>query len=651
MKKHNNWQRYALQWSVLGALILFLSGILKTGSRTNPEAYCPFGGLQAFVRYVSLGSLPCDMSSTQILLGITLVVAVVLFSKLFCSYLCPLGTTSDLLMKLRSRLKIRPATVKPKSVLDKMLRIVKYLLLFWIIYNTMATGELLCKKIDPYSAVATGFGGEITLWTSIAMIVLLLLSSLFIDNFWCRYICPLGALSNTLKYWLWLITFLGVVVLVNLIAKQLPVWCIIALLCLMGYLFEIFSPRTNLQAIYVWRNENRCSSCNLCEKKCPYHIDIKGFNGAVEDVDCMLCGECVANCSSSALHVGFSNKGRPNVWNRSLPAILTLILTLSAFFVASKYELPTINECWEQNESDTSFTIEGLTRVRCYASSMVFMRQLQSIEGVHGVKTFVKHHRATILYDPAITNPEKIQQDLFVSARFQISAPDYHAIPELRVLRLRIDKMSRHNDVNLLGLQFKHLDSLVYGLETEWGVPLTVKMYVDPDFDKDVEWIKNVVNMPSLELENAHSGKTTQMQLGFEFVRMEKPDSTIKTVDFLHKMFKPYVTEIKPVSDVDPSIDQYLYVIPEKNVSKPMYQRNLPLLVSYLKDHEGIGAVYSSLDDDCEPTLVIRYYHPMNENKLYDLLSASEWLITKKDGLHKVQAPILYLEKGRIQKL
>ena len=49
MKTNKNWQRYALQWGALGAIILFLTGIIKTGAKHDPEAYCPFGGLQAKV--------------------------------------------------------------------------------------------------------------------------------------------------------------------------------------------------------------------------------------------------------------------------------------------------------------------------------------------------------------------------------------------------------------------------------------------------------------------------------------------------------------------------------------------------------------------------------------------------------------------------
>lgn len=651
MKTNKNWQRYALQWGALGAIILFLTGIIKTGAKHDPEAYCPFGGLQALARYVSQGSLPCDMSSTQIIFGIALVVAVVLLSKLFCAYLCPLGTVSDLLIKLRGYLNISPLVVPTRGVFDKILRIVKYLLLFWVVYNTMATGELFCKKIDPYYAVATGFKGELVFWTSAGMLALLAIASFFIDNFWCRYICPLGALSNTLKYWLWMITLMGVVSVAFFIAKEIPVWSIIALFCGTGYLFEIFSSRTSMQAIYIQRNEERCRHCMSCEKKCPYHLPVTRFDGGVEDVDCMLCGECVANCPSAALYVGYSKKRTSGRWNRSIPALLTIAIVVASSLAAMKYEFPTINERWESNSTDVTFTIEGLKQVRCYASSMAFMKRLQGIDGVHGVKTFVKHHKATILYSPDITNPDIIRRELFVETCFQISPPDYHSVPELRVITIRADKLSRHNDLNLLGLQFKQRDSLVYGLETKWDMPPIVRMFVHPSFDRDEDWIRDIVNMPVLELKNAQTGKITQMQLGFEYIRMDLPDSTMRTIDFLHKMFKPFNADITPMSEVDPSLEQLAYIIPEKNVPKPMFQKDLPLLVSYLSVHEGVGAVYSCLDDNCEPSLGIRFFHPMTGDKLHALLSAEEWTVRDKEGLRVIQAPLKYSEKGKIRKL
>jgi len=77
-----NWPKYLLQWGVLIALIVFITGIIPSEEAVDPEAYCPMGGLQALATYLANNSLPCSMSSLQVMMGIALVAAVVLFSKL-----------------------------------------------------------------------------------------------------------------------------------------------------------------------------------------------------------------------------------------------------------------------------------------------------------------------------------------------------------------------------------------------------------------------------------------------------------------------------------------------------------------------------------------------------------------------------------------
>ena len=46
-----NWPKYLLQWGVLAALVLFLSGLIPSKEAADPEAYCPLGGLQALATY------------------------------------------------------------------------------------------------------------------------------------------------------------------------------------------------------------------------------------------------------------------------------------------------------------------------------------------------------------------------------------------------------------------------------------------------------------------------------------------------------------------------------------------------------------------------------------------------------------------------
>lgn len=155
-----NWPKYLLQWGVLVALVLFLTGVISGDEPANPEAHCPMGGLQALTTFFVNGSLPCSMTMMQIMMGIVLAASVVLFSKLFCGYICPLGTVQDLLVKLRKALGIKGIEIRNGSVADKLLRIVKYAVLFWVFYMTATASELFCKNLDPYYAVATGFKGR-----------------------------------------------------------------------------------------------------------------------------------------------------------------------------------------------------------------------------------------------------------------------------------------------------------------------------------------------------------------------------------------------------------------------------------------------------------------------------------------------------------
>ena len=141
-------------------------------------------------------------------MGCFLALAVILFGKLFCSYICPLGTLSELMLRLRRKLKIKKINIKYRSPLDLALRSIKYILLFLIFYMTISSSELFCKNFDPYYAMATGFKGEITVWMTVISMILLFLGSLVVDMFWCRYICPLGALSNIFKFTLWFIVLI-----------------------------------------------------------------------------------------------------------------------------------------------------------------------------------------------------------------------------------------------------------------------------------------------------------------------------------------------------------------------------------------------------------------------------------------------------------
>ncbi|MFR4037485.1 MAG: hypothetical protein ACLTZT_06650 [Butyricimonas faecalis] len=97
------------------------------------------------------------------------------------------------------------------SVVDKILRAIKYILLFWIFYMTISSSELFCKTLTHTTLLQPGSKAAYRV-DGIDFYRLPILGNLFINMFWCKYICPLGALSNVFKFTL---TFLVLLILVN----------------------------------------------------------------------------------------------------------------------------------------------------------------------------------------------------------------------------------------------------------------------------------------------------------------------------------------------------------------------------------------------------------------------------------------------------
>ena len=655
-----NWPKYLLQWGVLAALIVFITGLIPSKNPVDPEAYCPMGGLQALATYLSRGSLPCSMSSVQVMMGIALVAAIVLFSKLFCAYICPVGTVQDLLGKARKALRIKGLKVRNGSVTDKILRIVKYALVFWIFYMTVNSSELFCKNLDPYYAIATGFKGEITLWMSITTICLVVLGSFFIDMFWCRYLCPLGAISNSLKFWMWIGVLFGAYYVADVVGADIPWAVLLGAFCILGYLLEIFHAKPKLQILHVMKNEGSCTNCGLCNRACPYNIDVKGcLNGKVDSVDCTLCGECVASCANGSLRVGVRRNGRSKIWNYA-PAVLTVVLIAFGMWAGGKFELPTIDVEWgiENVAEDGTVTqlvnpdslktvkMEGLKSIKCYGSSMAFKAKLQKIQGIHGVKTFVTHKTADILYNPAVITPEKIQEAIYVPSKFRVQTPDHNELDSLKVITIRTEGMYDKMDINYLGLQMRLTGKRIYGLETEWACPLIVRVYAAQDEELDEDWFEEIVEMDKLVMP-VHGGGTKEIEVDYEFVEMEDEVTAISTEDFIRKMFNPFKAEFRSRIEENAGKKQYIYEIPDRNYEKPIILRNMPFVSNHLSKHDGVIGIYLNLNKDLVPAIQVRYAEPMTADRIWELLNMETWTITySKEDVREVPAKLTFKTPG-----
>ena len=663
-KKTRNWPRIILQWGTMAALVFFLSGLavklIPGQDSADPEALCPVGGLQALTTFFVKGSLPCSMSSAQILMGLALAAAVILFSKLFCGYLCPIGTIEDLLTRFGKALGIRMEWPKAGSFADKALRIIKYVLLFYVFYMTVSASELFCKKLDPYYAAATGFKGEIVLWMSVTTVSIVVLGGLFIKRFWCRYICPMGAASNTLKFWLPLIGIGMVWWLLGLCGVKLAWWWLLGAVCLLGYLLEILLGESHLQTLYVVKDDEACTHCGLCSKACPYAIDVVNRRRRITSVDCTLCGECVNACNVDALGISRCSKPAGRKFLRWLPAILAVLLVAAGLLFRSSIELPTIDEKWGVPEGMELQTvkIENLRSVKCYGSSMAFKARMEKVRGVHGVKTFVGSHTVVISYDPSKTTAEKIQEEVFVPSHFRVWSPDPNKLHELKILTIRTEKMYDKLDLNYLGLQFRQTGKSIFGLESEYNCPLIVRVYVSPDEQLDEAWFKEIVEKKVLQMP-VHGGGVKETPVDFEFVRMEKGEERISIEEYLHRMFDPFKAEFSGrYPDGDTSVvrkrvevyegkPQFIYEVADQDYEKPIIKRGLPFLNNHLSKEEGVIGVYLTLNKSLVPSIQVRFAAPMTAERIWELMTMPRWTITYKvDDVREEDARMKFDKPG-----
>lgn len=640
-KMKNNWVRYVLQFGVIGLIAVFILKVFAGGKPADPEAYCPFGGLEAFLTYLNSDTLACSMSGMQIMMGIMLAVGVILFSKLFCGYLCPLGTVTEWMGVLRKKWKIN-VSVTEGSVTDKALRAVKYVLLFWIFYMTVTSSELFCKNFDPYYAVATGFQGEITVWMSVISLFMLFAGNLLVNMFWCKYVCPLGALSHIFKFAL---TFAALVVLSLILGYfGLPmhwIW-MLGTACVISYVYEIVYYRSKVfPLLHITKDEEKCNHCGLCSKKCPHRIGIQDLQ-VVKHIDCTLCGECIASCNQKALQVSRRTAFR---W---LPAAAVVVLFLIGLWLGSHWELPTIDEYWgdpAKREVMQTYERDGMRTVKCYGSSKAFAAKMKQVPGVYGVTTYVKRFGVVVHYNPAETTAEKIEKSMFTPTRRKLT--DVPAsVPRLKIVTIGVDKLFDRMDITYLGNMIREHEGY-YGLESEYDCPVKIRLYMDAAKPVDKQELNGIIGAREYDMP-VHGGAVRRIKCDFKLVYVEDEVDTIGRLEFLQLMFPATSFKFKGNLGKQPEgVETAVYELDYPGLDKPLIQRQLPYLSSFLSSEEAVLAFETCMKED-RPVIRITYAKDgLTDDRIWELLQSPVWKVHYKDGsVKEMSAPITFENPG-----
>ena len=219
---------------------------------SGAEGWLPIAGLMNFKYFLATGEVPAIHPAAMYLFVAFLGMSVLL-KKAFCSWLCPVGTLSENLYKLGRRIFGR--NVRLPRWADIALRGLKYLLLgfFVVVIGGMSTEMLAGFMNTPYGLIADvkmlNFFRTMGL-TAAIVVGLLVLLSMLVQNFWCRYLCPYGALLG---------------------------------------LTSLLSP------FKIRRDTEACIDCAKCARVCPANLPVDQLV-QIRSAECSACMVCVAAC-------------------------------------------------------------------------------------------------------------------------------------------------------------------------------------------------------------------------------------------------------------------------------------------------------------------------------------------------------------------
>jgi len=243
---HTGWQFYHFVLWATGASHVFAP------RPASVEAFLPIAALMSLRRLLQTGAW--DMvHPAGLAIFLAAILTALILRKGFCGYLCPVGLISGLLNALGKKLSLSRV---PGPWTARALSIPKYLGLGFFLFTVFIGMDL--NSIEQFAAAPYNYVADARMLnfflhpsrtTLIALGVLLVLGTA-LRSFWCRYLCPYGALLG---------------------------------------LFSWLSPTR------VHRDPATCVNCGRCTRACPGCIRVQDLERVLSP-ECLGCMRCRQAC-------------------------------------------------------------------------------------------------------------------------------------------------------------------------------------------------------------------------------------------------------------------------------------------------------------------------------------------------------------------
>lgn len=220
-----------------------------------------FAAVGNIVSCIYKGNISWESVEYSVWMLVATVPATVLVGRFFCGFFCSFGAVQDLLWLGSHRLRALFPGKRNLKKADRIFRFAKYAVLFYFIIFIWS-GVTAVKTAGPWQVfgqyVSFGHWPGLKPLLSVGGVLLLLIfiGSLFVQRFFCRYFCPMGAIYSLISQ----TSFL-----------------------------KIDKPR------------EECGKCHLCTSKCTMGMDLTKKD-RIAGGECISCQKCVSWCPKGNAH-------------------------------------------------------------------------------------------------------------------------------------------------------------------------------------------------------------------------------------------------------------------------------------------------------------------------------------------------------------
>lgn len=211
------------------------------------------------VTALTKGTFSVDTLSAQLITIAAVFFITAVWGRFFCGYLCSFGTLQELFFRMFQ--KLFPRKTRIPARLDSVLQDLKYLVFAFIAVALWIMALPMEASFSPWGVFGMLISGNGSVMAAavhtvgFVLLLVILIASLFAERFFCRYLCPLGAL------------------------------------------FTIVSGK---RCYKIRRKESACTNCGLCEKNCSMGVSILQKE-TVDSGKCIDCMQCLTLCPNECL--------------------------------------------------------------------------------------------------------------------------------------------------------------------------------------------------------------------------------------------------------------------------------------------------------------------------------------------------------------